>query len=61
MVEVKDLDARLGGCVSAIVLEGTGHLALHAARAFVCVDVQDFLHMCVSCGVWRKKGALPMK
>jgi hypothetical protein len=45
VVEVKHLDAGLGGGVRAVVLERAGHFALHAARAFVCVDMQDFLHV----------------
>jgi hypothetical protein len=51
MVEVKNLDARLGGGVGAVILERTGHFALHAAGAFVCVDVQDFLHVGLLWGV----------
>ena len=45
VVEVKDLDARLGGGVGAIVLEGTGHFALEAPGAFLRVDVQGLLHL----------------
>jgi hypothetical protein len=44
-MEVKHLDARLGGGKGAVVLKRTGHFALQAACAFVGVDVQDFLHL----------------
>jgi hypothetical protein len=44
VVEVKYLDARLGGGKGAVVLKGTGHLALEAPSAFVRVDVQHLLH-----------------
>ena len=39
VMEIKHLDAGLGGGKDAIVLERTGHLALQAPRAFVGVDV----------------------
>jgi uncharacterized protein (AIM24 family) len=45
VMEIKHLDARFGGGVCAVVLEGTGHFALQAAGTFVRVDVQDFLHV----------------
>jgi hypothetical protein len=45
VVEVKHLDTRLGRCVGAVILERTSHFALQAAGAFVCIDVQDFLHI----------------
>jgi hypothetical protein len=44
-MEVKHFDARLGCGECAVVLKRTGHLALQTARAFVWVDVQDFLHL----------------
>jgi hypothetical protein len=44
VVKVKDLDARLGGGVRAVVLERTSHFALQTAGALVCVDVQHLLH-----------------
>jgi hypothetical protein len=55
VMEFKDLDTRLGRRVRAVVLERTGHLALHAARAFVCVDMQHLLHVSL---LWV---AAPMK
>jgi hypothetical protein len=40
LVEVKNLDTGLGGGEGAIVLERTGHLALQASGALVCIDMQ---------------------
>lgn len=45
LVEVKYFDARFGCGKCAVILERTGHLALKTARAFVRVNVQDFLHL----------------
>ena len=45
LMEVKHFDAGFGCGECAVVLERTGHLALQTARAFVWVDVQDFLHL----------------
>jgi hypothetical protein len=44
VLEVKDLDPRLGDIEHSVILKGAGHLALQAACAFVGVDVQRFLH-----------------
>jgi hypothetical protein len=45
LMKVKYFDARFGCGKYAVILERTGHLALQAARAFVRVNVQDFLHL----------------
>jgi hypothetical protein len=44
VLKVEDLDPRFGNVEYAMVLVRTRHLALQAARAFVGVDVQRFLH-----------------
>jgi hypothetical protein len=44
MVEIKHLDTRFSGSECAVVLKRTRHFALHTACAFVCVDMQRFLH-----------------
>jgi hypothetical protein len=44
MLEVENLDARLGDVEDAIIFVGARHFALQTAGAFVCVYVQGFLH-----------------
>src|SRR6185369_6428506 len=54
VMEVEDLDARLGRRESSVVFERAGHLALQAACAFVRVDMQNFLHVRLSWRNWRR-------
>jgi hypothetical protein len=44
VMKVKYFNARFAGGIRAVVFKTTGHFALQAPRAFVGVDVQDFLH-----------------
>ena len=44
VVEIEDLDARLGGIEDLVVLVRTGHFALQAPGALRRVDVERFLH-----------------